>query len=199
MGRSTAPDEAPITSIAHLSTDEVWAVIDSLSADDKTRLGRIERRHRGGTDFTDGELVHNAICSAIEGTRKCPRNTVVIAFLAETMRSLASHRRKRLERQVSLTISDDGHEAGGRERDWPSGDPNAEEQLITKEAVDVMAAIHDIFKEDEPAMLVLRGWAEGMRGKDLRHFASVDQAGLDYIIKRIRRVMSKRYPKGRMP
>ena len=199
MGQSPAPNEMPVSPKDHLSPEEVWAAVDSLSDDDKLRLGRIDKRHRGGTDFAEGGLVHDAICAAIEGTRKCPRDTVVIAFLAQTMRSFASHRRKELKKQVSLTIARDGGHDDGNQRDWPSGDPNPEEQLIDKDSVDVVAAIHNVFKDDEQAMLVLLGWADDMKGKDLREFANVDQAGLDYIIKRIRRVMSKRYPTGWIP
>jgi hypothetical protein len=43
---------------------------------------------------------------------------------------------------------------------------------------------------------VLRGLAEGKKGKALRDFAALDQATLDYAIKRIRRVALRRFPEG---
>ena len=61
---------------------------------------------------------------------------------------------------------------------------------------DTVNAIHDCFDGDEEAQMVVLGWSEGYRGAELREFVGVDQAGLDYAIKRIRRTMTKRYPDG---
>ena len=69
-----------------------------MSSDDKRRLRLIERRRRGGTDFGDDELYFEAVCQAIVGERRCPRDESFIAFLAQSMRSIASHRREALAR-----------------------------------------------------------------------------------------------------
>jgi hypothetical protein len=68
--------------------------------------------------------------------------------------------------------------------------------LIERESEDTVVAIHDCFEGDEQAQMVVLGWSEGYRGKELRDFVGVDQAALDYAIKRIRRTMTKRYPNG---
>ena len=52
---------------------------------------------------------------------------------------------------------------------------------------DTVGAIHGCFEGDEQAQMVVLGWSEGYRGKELRDFVGVDQAALDYAIKRIRR------------
>ena len=63
-----------------------------LSADDKLRLRLLERRRLGGTDLQEGELYHETVCLVILGDRRCPRGESVVAFMAQTMRSIASLR-----------------------------------------------------------------------------------------------------------
>ena len=45
--------------------------------------------------------------------------------------------------------------------------------------------------------MLLLGWADGLRGQDLQDFVgAADQAALDYLAKRVRRVIRKKFPKG---
>jgi hypothetical protein len=71
-----------------------------------------------------------------------------------------------------------------------------EEILIQNEAVNTVDAIYALFGGDVQAQLVILGWSAGYRGMELRDYVGVDQAGLDYAIKRIRRAMIKSYPHG---
>jgi hypothetical protein len=201
VSESAVTELVSATSTEHLDVDEVLLALDSLPEDDKLRLRLLERRRLAGTDFAEGDLLHEAVCTAIFGSRKCPRGESFIAFLAESMRSIASHRRKELRRQVPLTrgaATDDADGDGGIDVEDPGLDP--EESLIAREdehrAADVLADLQKRLAEDEEAGLVLLGWDEELRGKALRDAVGVDQARLDYIIKRIRRVATKHYPKG---
>ena len=74
--------------------------------------------------------------------------------------------------------------------------PDPEQLLLSQEAV---AVIQRHFDGDERAQMVLLGWTGDLRGQDLREFVGVDQAELDYVIKRIRRLMKKNYPAGCIP
>jgi hypothetical protein len=65
-----------------------------------------------------------------------------------------------------------------------------------KPAAEVWAVLEPLYRDDEEIQLVLLGWEERMRGKELREFVGVTQNQLDYIIKRIRRIAAKHYPKG---
>ena len=89
---------------AHLAPEEVLEKLDSLSAEDKIRLRLIELRRRGGTDFKEGLLYQEAVCQAVLGERRCPRDESFVAFLAQSMRSVASHRRAQLKRQKSASM-----------------------------------------------------------------------------------------------
>lgn len=79
---------------------------------------------------------------------------------------------------------------------------NPEEHLMALEDEaenkdrDTIATMMGLFDKDEECQLVLMGWMDGLRGKALREAVGVDQARIDYLIKKIRRVMEKRYPNG---
>jgi hypothetical protein len=93
MSDSAVVNDAKALGEEHLAPEEVLKNLESLSAEDKIRLRLVERRRRSGTDFLEGHLYREAICLALLGDRKCPRDVPLIAFLFQTMRSLASHRR----------------------------------------------------------------------------------------------------------
>jgi hypothetical protein len=178
----------------HLAPEEVLEKLDSMSADDKRRLRLIERRRRGGTDFQENELYSEAVCQAVVGERNCPRDESVVAFLAQSMRSIASHRRKALARTDSLTSEADGR--GGAERQVRSDQLDPETLLIEKESEDIIRVIYDTLEDDEEAQLAVIAISGPNRGKALRDEIGVDQAGYDYIMKRIRRTLSKKFPNG---
>src|ERR1700730_4863159 len=116
-GRMSGPPKgstAAVSETEHLAPEELLEKLASLSADDKRRLRLIERRRRGGTDFRENELYSEAVCQAVVGERNCPKDESFVAFLAQSMRSIASHRREALARTESLTRVDDGR--GGAER-----------------------------------------------------------------------------------
>jgi DNA-directed RNA polymerase specialized sigma24 family protein len=178
----------------HLAPEEVLEQLDSLSPEDKRRLKLIELRRLSGTDFKDGLLYQEAVCQALLGERRCPRETAFVAFLAQSMRSIASHRRAKLARQMPIT------------REGRSGNPvdlriaadqlDPEEILIEQEAADVVAQIYSLLEGDDEALLTIMAIADGKKGKGLRDELGIDQARFDYIMKRIRRAVAKKYPKG---
>jgi DNA-directed RNA polymerase specialized sigma24 family protein len=197
MSETGGPPHASGSSVEYLDRDEVETALDSLSADDKLKLLAVERTFLGGTGYTPKELLHDATCRVIFGERKWPRSVNPVAFLIETMRSITSHARKKRKREVPLEPGKKGDDEKESESpDFPSEALDPLEQLLEKEAADVVAAIQNHFSGDEEAQLVILGWTGDLRGKELRDFVGVDQATLDYAVKRIRRVMKKFYPSG---
>jgi hypothetical protein len=113
------------------------------------------------------------------------------------MRNIASRRRKGLKRHVPI--------AGGSTQDEADDElvddtPGAEDQVIQAEqerrAAKVWAVLGPLYAVDEEMSLVLLGWEDDMRGRELREFAGVTQDRLDYIIKKIGRIAAKHYPEG---
>lgn len=198
-----ASDRTEVTELPDkwLSAEELIAVYDGLSAADKFKLDRIDGVRRGGTSFKRGELLHKAMCGAIFGERRCPRDVPVMAFLAQTMRSMASHERERLARTLPL------HEVPREGEATPASTAIAKvidavaiaEMEHTARSADTVDTILALFKDDETAQLILLGWLDNCHGKALRDLTGLDQAGLDYAIRRIRVKMRKHYPNGWTP
>jgi len=201
MRNVTVVEETPAYKDDYLDADEISAGFEALSADDKLKLGAIETTRRSGTEFGPSELIQEALCRALLGKRKCPRDVTFMAFLVETMRSIASHAREERKRVSSLQ-----EETMSAQISTASGNPgshqetsNPEEHMIARQDSEHVQAIFDHFEDDQEALLVLMGWAEGLRGRALREATDLDQSALDYAGKRIRTRMRKLYPDGWRP
>ena len=178
----------------HLAPEEVLEKLDSLSADDKLRLRLLERRRLGGTDLQEGELYHEAICLVILGDRRCPRGESVIAFMAQTMRNIASHRRAKLKRFDSMTGTN--HDGAPFEFQIASDQHDPERSLIEQEDTDTVSAIYECLEGDDEAQLVIMEIAAGKKGKELHDALGIDQPTYDYAMRRIKKAVTRKYPKG---
>ena len=182
---------------AHLDHGEVLAAIDALSPEDRLRLDCIEGVLRRGTQFAPRGLVHEVFCRIIMRDRRCPKDVPFMAFLVMTMKSIASHDRE--QRWKSLQLVPRHGEVSVAPSDLVADQLNPEEHLIEQQSLDTVKRIHDEFADDPDAQLVIMGWADGSRGRELREATGLDQAGLDYAIKRIRARMKKKYSNGWTP
>ncbi|MGY3038314.1 hypothetical protein ACVIIV_007484 [Bradyrhizobium sp. USDA 4354] len=195
---SVPPPQASASATEHLTYDEVVSALDGLTPLDFARLDAIERRYLGGTDFAEGDLLQEAMCSALFEEKRCPRITRFMAFLVQSMRNIAGHRRIRLEQQVPV---EDVTTAERKSKfELKASGPSPEDVAIRVEqdrrASEVCAALNVHYGADEEMSMVLLGWDNDMRGEALRDFLGVDQARLDYVIKKIRRIARREYPKG---
>jgi hypothetical protein len=191
MSGSPKGSIAAVSETEHLVPEEVVEKLDAIIDDDHRRLRLIERRRRGGTDFRENELYSEAVCQAVFGERRCPKGVSFVAFLAQSMRSIASHRREALARTDSLT------EGGGTaERQVPSDALDPEALFMEKQSEDTIKAIYEALEGDEEAQLAVIAISGPNKGKALRDEIGVDQAGYDYIMKRIRRTLAKKLPDG---
>lgn len=177
-----------------LNADEIIKAFKALSAEDKIKLAKIDAIRVNGTEFGHGELIQETLYRALLGHRKCPRGVPFMAFLVKTMQSLAFHARE--ERKRSCPLVQDTNTLHNINTDLDKAPPNPEEHLLTKQAEEQVQTIYEIFNDDEEAQLVLLGWSEGHRGRDLRELTGLDQGALDYAAKRIRIKMKKLYPNG---
>lgn len=185
MAEATAIQDPPERE--YLRAEEIGPAFDGLSRDDKQKLHAIEAIRRRGTGFGKGELLRESLCRALDGERKCPRDVPLMAFLAMTMKSIASHAREQDKRVVAVA---DPPEPGASDPPLAS---SPEDDVI---AASVLRNIEAHLENDDEARLVLMGWGEGLRGKALREAIGLDQAGLDYAAKRIRAIARKLYPDG---
>jgi DNA-directed RNA polymerase specialized sigma24 family protein len=182
---------------AHLEHDEVLAALDTISPDDRLKLHAIEGVLLRGTRFAPRGLLQEAVCRAIMGDRHCPKRVPFMAFLVMSMKSIASHDRE--QRWKTLQLVPRHGDASVAPSDCPADQLSPEEHMIEQQAADTVKQIHDLFPEDTEAQLVIMGWADGLRGRELREATGLDQAALDYAGKRIRAQMRKQYPNGWIP
>src|SRR6266487_3019588 len=150
MGESVVSDGTPAERAEHLVADEVIAAIESLSAAEKLRLLDIEKVYLRGTGFSPKELLHDAMCRAIVGGRKCPREVAFVAFLAQTMRGIAYHERKKRRREPPLPSAprSEGKDDGAQV-EVAADQLNPEEHLIEQEPDNSVAIIGGHFVDDE--------------------------------------------------
>ncbi|WP_296710976.1 hypothetical protein [Rhodoblastus sp.] len=202
MGSTSDADavEQPDDAVEYLDVQEALAMIHALSADEKAKLIAMDKGQIGGTGRQAGELFREALCRTILGKRRCPRDVPFIAFLIQTMRSIASHDREYQKRHVAF--DDD------RANPEPvvlgtgalaSSSLNPEQLLLDAEEPEAKTALETInshFDGDEDCQMMIMGLAEGLRGRDLREFVGADQSRIDYLYKKIRRKMLKLYPYG---
>jgi len=188
----TLADQIGTSAEGYLSSEETKAALDELTEADMLRLMAIERRLLSGTDLSTGDLYHEAVVRTLHGNRKCPRHVPIIAFIVETMRSIASHTRGRVRREMGQSVSIDEH------ANLLTGGTDPEEILLQSEneAAIVLQAIEEAFSDDEHAQLLLMCWGDNLHGKELREALGLGQAELDYLIKRVRRKVRKMYPTG---
>lgn len=196
MDHASAPLAGELTEAEsrRLAPEEVLERLDSLSVAQLRKLRLIEQRRLAGTDFSPGLLYQEAVCQALVGERHCPREVSFVAFLAQSMRSIASHRRKALSRQVPTSKVDGSGNLVDVAIAADQLDPEA--TLIEREAADVVAEVYKLLEGDDEAQLTIMTIADGKKGKELRDELGIEQARFDYIMKRIRRVVAKKYPKG---
>ena len=173
MDHVDAPSpEAAALPPEHLPYEEVVLALDGLTPLDLARLDAIERRHLDGTDFADGDLLQEAMCAALFEQKTCPRSVLFIAFLAQSMRNIASRRRKRLQRQVAPEDATTGD--GKNKSPLRDAGPSPEDALIQTEqnrrASEVWTALSVHYGPDEEMSMVLLGWENDMRGEELRDF-----------------------------
>lgn len=184
---------AQLPAVDVLSAEEFLGALDALSPDDKLKLADMEAVRLGGTGFSPGELIQEALYRTLAGDRNCPRDVPLMAFMAQTMRSIASHDRKQRQRCVPLDTSPDDLDTAL----LPAA-PSPEDDLMQKQDAAAVQAIHGCFDNDVEAQLVLLGWQDDLRGAEMRDATDLDQGKLDYAIRRIRTKMRKAWPQGWM-
>jgi hypothetical protein len=59
-----------------------------------------------------------------------------------------------------------------------------------------VTAIHQCLEGDDEAQLVIMEIADGKKGKELRDALGIDQPTYDYAMRRIKKAVTRKFPKG---
>ena len=97
---STEPEEEYLTNL------EITRLIQGLPPADILRLGQIAKKYVYRSLMDADEILSEAIVVTASGLRKVPRNVSLLAFLAETMRSVVSNEVRKIRKKIT-PIDDD--------------------------------------------------------------------------------------------
>lgn len=148
--------------------------LDLLSRADLVRLKAIARLHAFGLPpgMSGADLLHEAILRTMQGTRVRPPDVPLVAFLAETMRSIKSEQVRRYR----------------RERDAATPEPRAvpdPERIMA--ATQELAAIYRLFADDRAATQILNGVGAGWSAEEIRKATNMSKTDYNSARKRMRR------------
>jgi RNA polymerase sigma-70 factor (ECF subfamily) len=180
-----------------LDLAEMRRQIDDLSVVDLFRLRKFGKLLALGLDVEADDLIGEAVVSALNGNRKCPRSLRTVSFLMGAMRSIASAIRvtsRRTERAVSLEATGtDGRSVV----EIACPDPTAEERALRQEDVNLRAeALEDLFADDEEALLVLWADFEETPKEETIAMNKLDEKAYATIRRRMRRKIDRKFPNG---
>lgn len=141
------------------------------------------------------DLLQQAMVSIYEGTESSDSgrhwrkdDVPFVAFVAGTIRSIASHWREAQEKtdeynESELLIeSEDGGFVSPFDA-TPSGTPSQERQASAKEE---LGMVMKLFADDDDAVLILEGWQIGMTGPEIVKDLGMPQPRYEAGVKRIR-------------
>ena len=168
-----------------LSETEVRNEISLLTAGERTKLIKIARSY-GRISFEEpDELVHEAICRILDGTRNWPRDLEKLRFLAGVIKSIAGDRKRALRQTVLL---DEEREAREARRGLMDYEGNEVRGILAK--LDVKR-IMTLFDDDPIAQKMLMGMTDGTRGEDLEQASGLSPTEYESKRKKIRRRIEK--------
>lgn len=173
--------------------DELSSEFASMSKAHVARLTVIAKLFAKRCSIPHHDLLQEAYCRALAGTRTCNRRVSIIGFLGGVMRSLASEdyvakREGRKERPVEQ-IPDHALTA------WHQEAVSPEQAAISRLTdVPVLAEIDKMIEGDEQLQLLVEGIGDGMRGEELQDLLGVDVKGLAAARKRLKRALNAKFP-----
>jgi hypothetical protein len=183
----------------HLTVDEVRRSLEAMTDAQLKKLRLWTRWLTQGTRMDADDLISKAVVSTLS-TRKCPRDVSVMVFLRGAIRSLADAEYKSMDRSnvVAFATGQDGDDDPLSKVADESPDPETILLVAEQRTSDELMVnkINAVLENDFDAQLLLAGWSEGFKGKDLRELVDKDQAGLDYLVKRVVRTIRRCFPNG---
>src|SRR4051794_9346397 len=95
---------APQGAKATKPVEEIAEAISRLSAADRVRLVKAARHFACHWTMSGDDLLQEAVFRALDGSRHCPCDLPIAAFLAGIMRSLSSTALRSMKRQPKLYV-----------------------------------------------------------------------------------------------
>jgi len=168
-----------------LSPLDIKSTINTLSEADLLRLNSIAQQYSSYCSMDSDEILNEAILKALIGSRKCPINVSFIAFIYQTMRSIAFNEKRKNEKfePIDNTTSPlQGKSA------LPEDKTSAHQEL---------ESILNLFENDDDITLYLMGIYDGCTPNEICELGDWNKTKYSSIQRKLRRSLNKHYPNGR--
>lgn len=182
------------------SRDEIAALIRALTDAQWIRLRKASAYFAWVHSLSGDDLLQEAFCRALAGSRKCPNNVDLVRFLVEAMRSIANGEAEKVENQVDvIPVVQPGALVDGAVDLKDAKESHEESMMATESDEAIRQALLGLFPNDHQARDLVDGILTGYEGEELRTLTDLDLKG--YASKRrfMRRTIDKHYPQGRKP
>ncbi len=185
-----------IDTVHALTRGELEDAIEAFSETDWARL-RLAAQLYAIYPVEPEEVVQEALCRAIAGTRKCPRNVSVVRFVAEAIRSIAHDELRKVEnRRDEVSVHDEALDDPDAITPRETG-PNAEERIISSEQIrGTEQRLLELFDGDDEAQLIVLGMLTGSEGAELREATGLDQTRFNSKRRFVRRTINNAIESG---
>lgn len=177
--------------------DEMRQAIERLSPADIVRIEKAGRILALKAKCEAGDLLGEAVGRILDGSRKCPHDVEVMAFLINVMKSLASAAWERAKTGIDVLE----FAATGTDNltifAVASTDRNAEDQCLAKDDIERrIRALEELFDGDDDAMMVLMGRLDDMTKEEIMTMNDLTPTDYGSLLRRMRRKIDGRFPHG---
>ena len=175
------------------SPAEVESALANLSPADMLRLKRIAQlRSVGLAEAEWKDLLQESFSRALSGMRRWPRHVPFVAFLAQTIRSIANEHWRRA-RAAAVTLESDlrpaGDYADGSAIDALTVNPLDPEREVAARLT--LERVERLFENDLPALAIIRALGEGLSPEEIQRQTGMTQTEYSTAQRRIRRKVAK--------
>ena len=179
-----------------LSRQKLEEAIGAFSNADWMRLGSAAQLY-AVYPVEPEDMVQEALCRAIAGTRNCPKDVSVARFLAEAIRSIAHDELQKVEHQRNeVSVHDETIEDPDAIIPLEPG-LTAEERIISNEqSRGTENQLLELFEGDEKAQLIVMGMLDETEGAELKEITGLDQTGFNSKRRYVRRKLNKAIANG---
>jgi DNA-directed RNA polymerase specialized sigma24 family protein len=180
--------------------DEIADLIRALTDAQWIRLRKVSAYFGWVPNVSGDDLLQEAFCRALAGSRKCPKDVDLVKFLVEAMRSIANGEVEKVENEVDfIPVVQPGARVDGAVDAQDSKESQEEGMMAAESDEAIRRALLGLFPADRQACDLVDGILTGYEGEELRALSDLDEKG--YASKRrfMRRTIDKHYPQGRKP
>lgn len=186
---------SPLPQRSLATPDQVVRAFADLSTREQQGLRQIARLRAMGLHHMGWEdLLHEALYRTLAGKRRWPLDVNLVAFLAQTMRSVASEERDRAAFEPINLASDSGAQEDN-DRGISEQTPDARTPEALAAANSALRQIENLFADDPAAINILRGLGEGRTPNEIQTMSGMTETEYASTQKRIQRALARKFGK----